>query len=491
MKAVLLIVFLLFSFEVTCQESEKLRLPLPGELERIEISATSMIQWYKPEELLKLLPKFVAAEGTYASKQPFQRGKFILKNGKTINWMANYKNSILLYEGSKEQLYVLPKEDETLFVIWDEKGKEGYIDVHGKIVIKPQFDNASVFSEGFAPVLIDGKWGYINRKGEIAIEPRWRQQEDWIAGGVGAFNEGLAAVTEYASWGVRDDSNYWTYKCGYINTKGEYVVQPQMRQSCLPFHDGVAIIHADFENKSEYEEGKGWVGYMKADGTWLIKPRFYTATYFDDGMARVSDETGEYYIDKTGKRLAVKPPECIKSGTYFFEGLALSYSEKEKRYDGFIDEKCEYAFRLPPEIKAENTHFSEGLASVYKESGGKKLYGFIDKTGKVVIPFKFEQVSIFSENLAGVVFGEKGKRIGAYINPKGEIVLNKMLSTGIFKNGLSFNRLHTWTIGEKPDGRNIYGYMNKQGKYVWLSPRAEIYLDKNWIKANYVGEKKY
>jgi len=486
MKAVLLAVLLLLSFEVTSQDIEKLKLPFPAELERIEISPTSAIQWYKPEELLKLLPKFVAAEGTYASKQPFQRGKFILKNGKTINWMANYTDSILLYEDAKEQLYVLPKEDEPLFVIWDEKGKEGYIDANGKIVIKPQFDNAAGFSEGFAPVLIDGKWGYINRKGEIAIQPRWRQQEDWIAGGVGSFSEGLAAVTEFARWGVRDDSNYWTYKCGYINTKGEYVVQPKMRQSCLPFSGGAAIIAVDFEG-DEYEKDKGWLGYMKPDGTWLVKPQFYTASYFHNGVARVSDETGKYFIDKTGKRVEKPVKDCL--WTYsFHEGLALFYSEKEKRHDGFINENCEYAFRFPPEIKAENTHFSEGLAGVYKEIDGKKLYGFIDKTGKIAIPFKFAQVSIFSENLAGVAVDKKDKRTEAYINRKGEIVLNNMLSTGIFRNGLSFNHLHTWTISEQPDARNIYGYMNKQGKYVWLSPRAEVYLDKNWIKANYVGK---
>ena len=39
------------------------------------------------------------------------------------------------------------------------KGKHGYIDDSGKIVIKPRFDDAWSFSEGLAPVLIDDKWG--------------------------------------------------------------------------------------------------------------------------------------------------------------------------------------------------------------------------------------------------------------------------------------------------------------------------------------------
>jgi hypothetical protein len=113
MKLVLFIL-LLFSVEAMCQESEKLKLPKPAAIRRIEISKTSMHNWYKPSELLRLLPEFIASEGTYGDKAiPFQYGKFILKNGREINWMANYTDSILLYEetsrGRKEQLFVLPK----------------------------------------------------------------------------------------------------------------------------------------------------------------------------------------------------------------------------------------------------------------------------------------------------------------------------------------------------------------------------------------------
>ncbi len=110
MKTFALIFLLIFSVSVMGQKSENLRLPKSEEIRRIEISNTSAVNWYKPETLRRLLPKFVASPGTYFTKQPFQRGKFILKNGKTITWMANYTDSILLYDGSKEQLYIIPKQ---------------------------------------------------------------------------------------------------------------------------------------------------------------------------------------------------------------------------------------------------------------------------------------------------------------------------------------------------------------------------------------------
>jgi len=114
MKIIWFALCLIFSIEASAQKNEKLKLPLPGELERIEISNTSQVQWYKTEELRRLLPKFVASPGTYLTKIGFQRGTFVLKNGKTIKWMAGYTDSILLYEGSKYQLYVLPKKYKKL-----------------------------------------------------------------------------------------------------------------------------------------------------------------------------------------------------------------------------------------------------------------------------------------------------------------------------------------------------------------------------------------
>ena len=40
--------------------------------------------------------------------------------------------------------------------------KYAYIDKTGRMVIRPQFDDAGDFSEGLAPVRLNGKWGYIS-----------------------------------------------------------------------------------------------------------------------------------------------------------------------------------------------------------------------------------------------------------------------------------------------------------------------------------------
>ena len=52
-------------------------------------------------------------------------------------------------------------------------GRYGFIDGSGKIVIQPQFEQASGFSEGLAAVQMGGKWGYIDPRGRLAISPQF------------------------------------------------------------------------------------------------------------------------------------------------------------------------------------------------------------------------------------------------------------------------------------------------------------------------------
>ena len=65
------------------------------------------------------------------------------------------------------------------------------------------FDDARDFKEGFASVKKDGKYGYINTKGEQIIECKFDYACD--------FSEGFARVEKDGKW-------------GYINTKGCFVI---------------------------------------------------------------------------------------------------------------------------------------------------------------------------------------------------------------------------------------------------------------------------
>ena len=81
----------------------------------------------------------------------------------------------------------------------------GYVDTKGNVVIKPQYDGASIFSEGLAFVSLNGKVGYIDEKGKLVIEPQYE--------GASNFENGYARI-------------YEKHKMGYIDRKGNYIWNP-------------------------------------------------------------------------------------------------------------------------------------------------------------------------------------------------------------------------------------------------------------------------
>src|SRR4030042_1078127 len=87
-----------------------------------------------------------------------------------------------------------------------QKGKWGYIDKSGTIVITPQFDKVRFFSDSLAVVRIGVKWGYIDTSGKIVITPKFDLAMN--------FKDGLAVVQIGDKW-------------GYIDKSGKYVITPQ------------------------------------------------------------------------------------------------------------------------------------------------------------------------------------------------------------------------------------------------------------------------
>lgn len=136
------------------------------------------------------------------------------------------------------------------------KGKWGFINPRGQIVIAPQFEDQSDqdywpgFVNGLAEVKSNGKWGYINRSGKFAIPPQFDEAKP--------FDGNIAAV-------------YLNGKWGYINRRGQFVAPPQFDEADR-FADGFAAVSID---------GK-W-GYIDQNGKLIIKPQFTSAHYFSEG----------------------------------------------------------------------------------------------------------------------------------------------------------------------------------------------------------------
>lgn len=70
-----------------------------------------------------------------------------------------------------------------------------------------------------------------------------------------------------------------------------------------------------------------------------------------------------------------------------------------------IDKRGNIIYSAP---KIGYTYFSEGLCHVFKETpGGGCKFGYIDTTGKLVIPYQFDDADFFKGGVARVKKGEK------------------------------------------------------------------------------------
>jgi hypothetical protein len=231
------------------------------------------------------------------------------------------------------------------------------------------------------------KFGYINSKGEIVIQPQFRQA--WF------FSEGLAlACIEHR-------------KCGYIDETGKFVINPQF-QFGSRFSEGLAGV-----------EIEGKLGYIDKTGKFVINPQFqpsgdneFIASIFSEGLAgvRIGGKFG--YIDKTGK-IIINPQ--FETGLPFMEDLAaVKIGEKW----AFVDKEGKII--INPQF--EKAHpFVNGLASV--KIGNQ--WGYIDKTGKIEINPQFEFAAPFADEGVALVFL---KDKAGYINKQGKYIVNPQYS---------------------------------------------------------------
>src|SRR5258706_9842498 len=100
----------------------------------------------------------------------------------------------------------------------------------------------------------NGLWGYINRKGDVVVEPQFQM--------AGPFFEGMAEIIE-------------NFKVGFIDVTGRVVIKPQFEPAMFrSFREGLAHVQV---------AGK-W-GYIDKTGTFVIKPQFDDAYSFFEGLA--------------------------------------------------------------------------------------------------------------------------------------------------------------------------------------------------------------
>jgi hypothetical protein len=299
-----------------------------------------------------------------------------------------------------------------------DNGLYGYFDFDGKIVITPQFKQATVFRDGLALVQADGDenlWGFIDASGKYVIKPEYKDAT--------VFSEEIA-------WVVSDNSAPKA-----INTKGEVLFTLKQANKVRYFSNSLAA----FSVVNSDDNSEKW-GFVDAQGNQKITAQFDMVGYFSENLCAVRNTSGKWgYIDNTGKIII----------NYQFDG-ALAFTDGNATVSldgkyGIINNSGEYI--INPQYK-----------SIYKDGelyniNQDRKYGWVDKEGKYIINPQFDDALFFLSNDLCPV---KISKDWGYVNKEGKIIIN-----GQFQKAFPF-------IGDKAivKSGDSYGVIDKEGKYI-------------------------
>ena len=255
-------------------------------------------------------------------------------------------------------------------------GKYGFVDHTGKLLVPCIYDRAECFSGGLACVQQDGKYGFVDHTGKLLVP--------CIYDHANSFSGGLACVRQDGKYGFVDQTGKLSVPCIYDRAKS--------------FSGGLACV----QQNDKY-------GFVDQSGRIIIPFIYDNGECFSEGLACVKQWCGYGFIDQTGKEII----PCIYSrARSFSEGLAPV--ELQFRRSGFIDRSGRWVGNLYEYVFG----FRNGLSVV--RNGYKNGYGFIDRTGKIVIPCIYDEACSFNEGDIACI-KQNGKY--GFINKSGDLLI--------------------------------------------------------------------
>lgn len=326
---------------------------------------------------------FVIPFGKYTSIKDFENGFLIAQDAKTNQSFAlDYSGSIVLrgigspafdragyfqkdmftITNLKGQTFKLAPAENGMQITYQKfseglcsffsmkANKHGYVDKTGKVVIAPQFERATDFSEGFAAIAKvneagEERWGFIDQSGKIVIPCQYRNQPGSFVNGLahlvsdkrahawidksGQIKFTLDATNQYSIENDKSaDFNIPALFLKHRSGKGRALldVSGNIKPVKISYEvqkNGKLITQTDIEdfNCTSRKDNQllissfDGVGLMSADGKILIAPVFQELSFIDPvsnlAKAKFNDgkKTIEGYVSKGGMFMIVMAKE--------------------------------------------------------------------------------------------------------------------------------------------------------------------------------------
>jgi hypothetical protein len=202
--------------------------------------------------------------------------------------------------------------------------------------------------------LIGGKWGFLDASGKEIIEAKYDYVYD--------FKNGKAKVRS----GLRI---FWIDKDGKECAAPSQLPQKEFTVYCEP----------------------GFFGYIDVKGNWAIAPQYYSAKGFSEGFAAVMTLRA-CDMDCGNPEIDAEENENVSS-TYS-RPLAYLLNIGNNYNDNYEEHEKELA---------DSTRMADSISSV----NARRLYGYIDATGNMILPAKYEVALPFHNGRAYVSYRGK------------------------------------------------------------------------------------
>jgi hypothetical protein len=273
-------------------------------------------------------------------------------------------------------------------------GFYGFVDEDGREVVKPQYRIVDDYKFGFAQIDVDGKSGLIDRDGRMVIAPkygfiaaigpdRFRVSEHRRLGGtVGSENFSGIRSEFTPSGGVTVYGPPLEFtNMAVIDISGQWIEPPSASQSRGFDKDDPSIRWV--------QRDKLW-GLARADGSWLIEPKFQQADPLMDGLARVTLNGKIGFIDRTGN-FAIEP--IFDKVWWFKPGFGRTSAQRDGII-GVIDKTGAWVFQTSYQqvhlaIARGKDRSSETVVGWHFKQADR--WGLLDLDGRVVLDADFDQ----------------------------------------------------------------------------------------------------